>query len=115
MSGFSFFAKTLLTLFAPGMAFLFVLQFLQMPAFGLYTPAAVQFSDQSVSDENRVRAQAISAVSGFGIGNVIGNLCGGFLLDIFGLLPMLIFASVIAFLGFAVMLVSMRGKKAAGY
>lgn len=115
VSGFSFFAKTLLTLFAPGMAFLFVLQFLQMPAFGLYTPAAVQFSDQSVSDENRVRAQAISAVSGFGIGNVIGNLCGGFLLDIFGLLPMLIFASVIAFLGFAVMLVSMRGKKAAGY
>lgn len=115
VSGFSFFAKTLLTLLAPGIGFLFVLQFLQMPAFGLYTPAAVQFSDQSVSDENRVRAQAISAVSGFGIGNVIGNLCGGFLIDLFGLVPMLIIASVIAFLGFGVMLLSLRGSKSAAY
>ncbi len=114
VSGFSFFAKTMLTLLAPGIGFLFLLQILQMPAFGLYTPAAVQFSDQSVNDENRVRAQAISAVSGFGIGNVIGNLCGGFLLDLFGLVPMLICASIIAFLGFAVMLLSMRERKSAG-
>ena len=115
VSGFSFFAKTLLTLLAPGIGFLFLLQVLQMPAFGLYTPAAVQFSDQSVSDEYRVRAQAISAVSGFGIGNVIGNLCGGFLLDLFGLVPMLICASAIAFVGFAVMLVSLRRKNGAGF
>ena len=56
-SALSFFLKALLTLIAPNMGVLYAVQLLQMPAFGLYTPAAVVFADSSVSDHERVRAR----------------------------------------------------------
>jgi PPP family 3-phenylpropionic acid transporter len=115
-SALSFFLKALLTLIAPNMGVLYAVQLLQMPAFGLYTPAAVVFADSSVSDHERVRAQALAMASTFGIGNVLGNLGGGFVLDAFGLYPMLVFSSVTGFIGFLIMffvLIDRRKKKSA--
>lgn len=102
-SALSFFLKAVATLFAPSIAILFLVQAFQMPAFGLYTPSAVHFSDHSVTDADRVRAQAISMVASFGIGNVIGNLLSGAILDIWGLKSMLSVASVLGLIGFLIM------------
>jgi len=113
ISSFSFFAKTLATMVVPGIGALFAVQILQMPAFALYTPAAVAFSDETASDADRVRAQAISMVAAFGIGNIAGSLGGGFILDTWGLGPMLAAATVIGFLGFLVMAFSLIRKKRA--
>ncbi len=111
ISALSFFLKALLTLLSPSMGILYAVQLLQMPAFGLYTPAAVVFADTSVSDHERVRAQALAMASTFGIGNVLGNLGGGFVLDAFGLYPMLVFSSVTGFIGFLIMLFVLMDRK----
>jgi len=103
ISALSFFLKSLATMFVPNVSLLFLVQAFQMPAFGLYTPAAVHFSDHSVSDADRVRAQAIAMVAGIGIGNVFGNLGGGFILDKWGLSSMLLTATILGFIGFLVM------------
>lgn len=110
-SAFSFFLKAFTTLIAPSVGWLYVIQLLQMPAFGLYTPSAVVFADTSVSEKDRVRAQALAMASTFGIGNVLGNLGGGFVLDVFGVYPMLIFSSVIGFIGFLIMFFVLNEKK----
>jgi PPP family 3-phenylpropionic acid transporter len=102
-SALSFFLKSLTTMIAPSMSILFLIQAFQLPAFGLYTPAAVHFSDKSVLDVDRVRAQAISMAVGVGLGNVIGNLGGGFVLDKLGLHSMLIVSTVLGFIGFLIM------------
>jgi len=111
VSALFFFLKTLATMLVPNVGFLFAVQLLQLPAFGLYTPAAVEFSDRSVSGADRVRAQAVSMVSAFGIGNIAGNLGGGLILDKWGLKPMLAAAVVVGFVGFIIMAVSMHEKK----
>lgn len=103
VSAFSFFLKSLATMFVPSISLLFLVQAFQMPAFGLYTPAAVHFSDHSVTDADRVRAQAISMAAGFGIGNVFGNLGGGFILDKWGLQSMLFVSTILGLIGFLIM------------
>lgn len=103
ISAFSFFLKSLATMIVPSISLLFLVQAFQMPAFGLYTPAAVHFSDHSVTDVDRVRAQALSMAAGIGIGNVFGNLGGGFLLDQWGLRGMLFVATILGFIGFLIM------------
>ena len=110
ISAFSFFLKSLATMFVPSISLLFLVQAFQMPAFGLYTPAAVHFSDHSVTDADRVRAQAISMVAGFGIGNVFGNLGGGFILDKWGLQSMLFAATILGFIGFIIMFAALYEK-----
>ncbi len=110
-SALSFFLKSLTTMIAPSMSILFLVQAFQMPAFGLYTPAAVHFSDHSVSDVDRVRAQAISMAAGIGLGNVIGNLGCGFILDKWGLHNMLIVSTVFGFIGFIIMFFVLRESK----
>jgi len=110
ISAFSFFLKSLATMFVPSISLLFLVQAFQMPAFGLYTPAAVHFSDHSVTDADRVRAQAISMVAGIGIGNVFGNLGGGFILDKWGLQSMLFVATILGFIGFIIMFAALYEK-----
>jgi len=94
------------------MSFLFLAQVLQLPAFGLYTPAAVHFSDHSVRDADRVRAQAISMVASIGIGNVFGSLGGGFMLDRWGLHNMLLVSTCLGFIGFLIMFFVLYKKPA---
>jgi predicted MFS family arabinose efflux permease len=110
VSAFSFFLKALATLLVPSIGFLFAIQILQMPAFGLYAPTAVHFSDHSVSDADRIRSQAIAMVAGIGIGNVIGNLGGGFVLDIWGLERLLQMSTILAAIGFIIMFIVLLEK-----
>jgi len=110
ISALSFFLKSLATMLVPSMSLLFLVQAFQMPAFGLYTPAAVHFSDHSVSDADRIRAQAISMVAGLGIGNVFGNLGAGFVIDRWGLHSMLFAATILGFIGFLIMFISLYEK-----
>lgn len=110
LSAFSFFLKSLATMLVPSMALFFAVQVFQMPAFGLYTPAAVHFSDHAVSDADRVRAQAISMVAGIGIGNAFGNLGAGLIIDKWGLHNMLLVSTVLGFIGFLIMFFALRRK-----
>jgi len=111
ISAFSFFLKAFATMLVPSVGFLFAAQIFQMPAFGLYTPSAVHFSDRSVANADRIRSQAISMVAGVGIGYVIGNLGGGFILDAWGLKSMLLTSTILGFIGFAIMFVVLFEKK----
>lgn len=115
ISALSFFLKSLATMFVPSMSLFFLVQVFQMPAFGLYTPAAVHFSDHSVSDADRIRAQAISMAAGLGIGNVFGNLGAGFIIDRWGLQSMLFTATILGFIGFLIMFVSLHEKRAKAF
>ena len=111
ISAFSFFLKALATMLVPGVAFMFMIQIFQLSGFGLYTTAAVHYSDKAVSDVDRVRSQAISMVAGIGIGNVIGNLGGGIMIDRWGIHGLLLAACALSFTGFVVMFLFLGEKK----
>ena len=74
--------------FALTLAFnpLMVLMFqpLQMFGYGLFTPSAVFFVDESVSPADRVRGQTMMMVASNGLGGMLGGMLGGRLLDIGG-------------------------------
>ena len=70
----------------------------------------MHFADNTVDDSDRIRAQAIAMVVGVGIGNVVGNLGGGILLDTLGLQKMLLVSTLFACLGFILMAVVLHEK-----
>jgi PPP family 3-phenylpropionic acid transporter len=60
---------------------LLLVQPIQMLGYGLFTPASVYFTNESVAREDRVRGQSLKAVLTCGLGGVIGNLICGFVID----------------------------------
>lgn len=110
LSSFSFFLKALFSSISPSLIFLNLTQLLQMTAYGIYTPAAVHFSDHQVSPEERIRAQAISMVASGGLGGAFGNLLGGLIMDSAGLSILLAISVSSAFIGFVIMWISLHEK-----
>ena len=110
-SSFSFFVRALGVLIAPSVIFLHIAQVWQMPAYGLYTPAAVHFSDRQVSSADRVRAQAIAMVASSGLGGVLGNLVGGALVGQFGISALQVCSAAVGAVGFLVMFFSLRERE----
>jgi PPP family 3-phenylpropionic acid transporter len=65
-------------------AMVLMVQPLQMLGYGLFTPTAVFFVNESVPPTDRVRGQAIMMVASNGLGGLLGGVLGGRLLDIGG-------------------------------
>ncbi len=71
-------------------AMVLLAQPLQMLGYGLFTPAAVFFVDESVPPADRVRGQAMMMVASNGLGGMLGGMLGGRLLDLGGSTLMLL-------------------------
>jgi MFS transporter, PPP family, 3-phenylpropionic acid transporter len=72
--------KTLATLLAPSVGWIYAAQCLQFFAFALFVPSSVYYVNEVINNANKVKGQA-GIFLGTGISGMIGSLLGGFMLD----------------------------------
>lgn len=98
LSGVFFFAKAVAYLFCGNMTQMYAAQVLQMGAFALYIPATVYYVNEVMDPQDTFRGQALMAGTST-LGGVFGSLIGGLLIDYLNVRMMLIFGTIIAFIG----------------
>lgn len=77
---------------------------MQGMSFGLFTPAAVYYVNNTVAPEKRVKGQAVFSMLTSGAATCVGNFLGGWMQDAFGLKMMLWTCVVMAFAGMLVVM-----------
>lgn len=85
-------------------------QLLQMFSFALLTPAYAHYVNEWMSPNDRVKGQTF-VMAGVTLGNVIGSLAGGIILDVTTVKTMLVIGLGLTFLGLVVTWFSLRGKE----
>jgi PPP family 3-phenylpropionic acid transporter len=83
--------KALAFLLAGSLPLLLLAQPIQMLSYGLFTPSAVFFVNESVPEADRVKGQSLMMVASNGLGGVLGSALAGRVLDLGGVNAMLIF------------------------
>lgn len=107
LSSAFFVIRPLVIFLAPNLAAAFLGFALQALSFGIFTPVSVFFINQELAERDRVKGQTIFGMVTVGIGGCIGNLAGGFLVDIIGLKPTMGLCVLFAAVGF---LITMKVK-----
>lgn len=96
-----FLAKAALLFLARDPGGVYLSQVFQVGGFALFTPAAVHYANAVIAEADRVKGQAMLAVTNT-LGGVFGSLLGGWLIDRAGIPAMLLFGVGITALGGAV-------------
>ena len=107
ISGIFFTLKVLLTLLAPTIGFLYPVQLIQPLGWGLLSVSSVYYISETMAPSDKVKGQAFFTAV-FTLGNVLGNLTAGLLLDHGGVFSMLLCGSVVSASGAALLLLSGR-------
>lgn len=107
-----FTAKIVIMYLGHSMAFFYIAQLCQIPGYGLLFPAMVSFIDHIMKKGEAMRGQAIFTAA-ITIGNVLGSIFGGMILDEYDSRMLLMISSVISVCGtmFIVALVNRINKK----
>ena len=103
--------KPLLFLLCPSLPLLLAAQAIQMLGYGLFTPAAVYYANDSVPPEDRIQGQAIMMTASNGLGGMAGNLLAGFAVDLGGPDAMLWLGLFMGLCGMAFAAASLRAAK----
>lgn len=103
ISGVFFFLKCLGTLLCTGIPGFYAVQLFQMFGWALMTVSAVFYINAIMAPEDSVKGQACYTVS-LTLGNVVGAIAAGRILDKMGVQAMLVFGTVSALLGAAIVL-----------
>lgn len=103
VSGIFFLLKTLGTWLCADMAGFYAVQLCQMGGFALMTVSSVFYINSLMSPGDSVKGQACFTVT-MTLGNVLGAIVAGRILDSIGVPAMLLFATVCAFLGAVIVL-----------
>lgn len=96
-----FLVKAALLFFARDPGGVYLSQVFQVGGFALFTPAAVHYANAVIAGADRVKGQAMLAVTNT-LGGVFGSLLGGWLIDRVGIPATLLFGVGITALGGAV-------------
>ncbi len=105
ISGIFFTLKVLLTLLTPTIGFLYPVQLIQPLGWGLLSVSSVYYISEAMAPSDKVKGQAFFTAV-FTLGNVLGNLTAGFLLDHGGVSAMLLCGSIVSAIGAALLLFS---------
>lgn len=103
-SAFFFVIKAIGALIATNMGMLYVDQMLQIFAYAIMIPASVNYINLVMKEKDRVKGQAYTT-SAMTAGAVIGNLLGGTLIDVYGVLSMLWISIAFSIAGFVCILI----------
>ncbi len=106
-SGFAFFVKILILIFAGNMAMMYLSQSVQLFAYAVFIPAAAYYVSQTMQELDQVKGQAY-VTSAITIGGVFSNLISGVILDNFGIRPMLITGTIVCAIGVVIGAVAMK-------
>lgn len=110
ISAVAFVVKTVVTLLAPSVFWVYVSMSLQFFAYAMFIPASVYYVNEVISGADQNKGQALMGMV-MGISGLLGNILGGVMLDTSGGVPfMLTVGLAVSVLGF-VMLVLIDRKK----
>jgi MFS transporter, PPP family, 3-phenylpropionic acid transporter len=98
---FFYMLKCLLIAAAPSVTLLVLAQGMQMLAFGLLLPAAVNYINTITDSSSLVTAQVLYSSATFGVGSIIGSLAGGAIAEALGVRPMMFILFSLVVLAFA--------------
>ena len=111
-SGFAFFVKILILVFATNMAMMYLSQSFQLFAYAVFIPAAAYYVSSHMSENDQVKGQAF-VTSAITLGGVFSNLISGVILDNAGIREMLITGSAVCLVGVIIAFIALsRSEKA---
>lgn len=105
-----FVLKVILTALAPNLLLLYLALSTQALSFALFTPASVYYVGIALGREDQIKGQALITI-GVTIGNTIGSLCGGYIIQFFGITTLLMIGSVLCGIGMIFFLLGAKEKK----
>lgn len=110
-SGLFFFIKAVILIVAGGMGLMYVSQFCQIFAYGLFIPVSAYYVNQEMQVHDRVKGQAYLNCA-FAIGGVFSNVISGRILDVSGSKTMLTVGSLVCLVGVVIAYFAVcRGQK----
>ena len=98
ISGFAFFIKILILVFAKGMPMMYLSQSFQLFAYAIFIPAGAYYVSRTMDDLDQVKGQAF-ITSAITTGGVFSNLISGVILDHLGIKTMLVTGSIVCAVG----------------
>lgn len=101
-SSVAFAVRGLLMLLAGSIVFMEMTHVMQGVSFALFIPASAYLFNQVLADEDRVFGQTLIIIATT-LGGVIGNILGGFLVQTFGVWIMLLWGTIFALTGAALL------------
>ena len=104
ISGLFFLLKTAGTLLCSSMGGFFAVQLFQMGGWALMTVSSVFYINSIMAPQDSVKGQACYTTS-MTLGNVVGAILAGRILDVLGVPAMLVFGTVCALIGAVIVLV----------
>ena len=110
ISGVFFFLKCLGTLLCTNIAGFYAVQLFQIFGWALMTVSAVFYINAIMAPEDSVKGQAFYTMS-MTLGNVLGAIVAGRILDALGVQAMLVFGTVSALVGAVIVLVFTQRTK----
>lgn len=113
VSGAVYILRVLLMMAARSVSMIYATEVLQLATFALYASAAVYYVEEMVEEKDRTKGQALVG-GGSTLGQVIGNLVGGFVLQYFGVGNLLLTGCGLITFGTAVITIAYRKGRAEG-
>jgi len=107
LSGVFLALKAVLSWLVPTVPMFYAVQVLQMFGWALISVAAVYYVNSIMEKSDAVKGQSYLTMT-YTLGNVLGSLAGGQLLDLAGVRTVLIFMTVVTFAGMLVVLAAAR-------
>ena len=103
--------KPLVFLLTPTLPALLAAQLIQLPGYGLFTPASVYYANESVPAADRVQGQAVMMMCSNGLGFMAGNLLAGCIIDFGGIDTLLKICCGVGAIGVGFSLAALRAGK----
>lgn len=110
ISGIFFALKVIATLFVTNMVGMYLAQIFQAGAWGIMAVALVYYVNSQMEGDDVIKGQAYAGMT-YTLGSVFGSLIGGPMIDQLGVNALLIFGSVAASLGAALIFIAAEKRK----
>ncbi|MGX6977720.1 MFS transporter [Vagococcus elongatus] len=107
ISGVFFFIRSLIYYFAGTFLMFLPAQLLQSFSFALITPAYAHYVNEIMAEEDQVKGQTF-VMAAVTLGNVVGSLVGGQLVQNLGVSAMLLFGVLLSFVGMLVLFYTVK-------
>lgn len=107
IASFFMVVKTVITMFAPSVGFIYFAQCFQMIAFGLLLPSCIYYVNRVIPASDRVKGQACMDLA-MSVSSILGSLMGGMLIDLSGVPFMLTVGTVVSAIGFIALLFTIK-------
>ena len=110
IAALSFFIKSVIFFMAGSVFAIYAGQIMQMFSFALFIPASVYYANLIMDEKDKVKGQAFMTTS-FTLSGVLGNLLGGYLIDIIGVHNMMGVSVSFALIGFIIVSMGADSRK----